>query len=234
VREFPDLELQGVARRFGRRWVLRGADLSVAPGTVVALTGRNGSGKTTLLRICATLLRPTRGTARILGHDLLREADRIRELVGVLAHEAGLYDNLTAEENLLFSLRMAGLPPDRAAVGGILETVGLTADRTERVRGFSAGMRRRLALARLMLRPPRLLLLDEPYASFDADGIDLVNAFARQVTGSGGITMVATHDLARAEGTMDRRIRVVDGRLLEGADIQENDLVGAGNEGGGR
>jgi heme exporter protein A len=233
VREFPDLELQGVARRFGRRWVLRGADLRVAAGTVVALTGRNGSGKTTLLRICAPLLRPTRGTARILGHDLIREADRIREFVGVLAHEAGLYDNLTAEENLLFSLRMAGLAPDRTAVGGILEIVGLAADRTERVRGFSAGMRRRLGLARLMLRPPRLLLLDEPYASFDADGIDLVNAFARQVSTGGGITMIATHDLARAEAIMDRRIRVVDGRLIEGADIPEDDLIGAGQRGSG-
>lgn len=233
MREFPDLELRGVARRFGRRWVLRGADLHVAAGTVVALTGRNGSGKTTILRICATLLRPTRGTARILGHDLARETDRIREFVGVLAHEAGLYDNLTAEENLLFSLRMAGLPPDRHAVERTLGIVGLTADRTERVRGFSAGMRRRLALARLMLRPPRLLLLDEPYASFDTEGIELVNAFSRQITGSGGIAMIATHDLARAETVMDRRIRVEEGRLLEDAEVREDGLIGIGQGGAG-
>jgi ABC-type multidrug transport system ATPase subunit len=89
-------------------------------------------------------------------------------------------------------------------------------------------MRRRLALARLMLRPPRLLLLDEPYASFDTDGIDLVNGFARQVTDSGGIALIATHDLARAEPVMDRRILIQDGRLLEAAAIQEDDLVGIG------
>jgi len=227
----PDLELHGIARRFGRRWVLRGADLHVAAGTVVALTGRNGSGKTTLLRICATLLRPTRGTASILGFDLAREPDRIREIVGMLAHDAGLYDNLTAEENLLFSLRMAGLPPDGTVVSDVLGTVGLTADRTERVRGFSAGMRRRLALARLMLRPPRLLLLDEPYASFDVDGIALVNAFARQTTGNGGIALIATHDLMRAEAVMDRRIHVRDGRLFEADSLAETDLVGVGQSG---
>lgn len=229
--EYRDLELHGVARRFGRRWVLRGADLHVAAGTVVALTGRNGSGKTTLLRICATLLRPTRGTARIMGLDLIGDAGRIRERVGMLAHDAGLYDNLTAEENLMFSLRMAGLPPDRPAVAAVLETVGLAANRSERVRGFSAGMRRRLALARMMLRPPGLLLLDEPYASFDADGIDLVNAFARQVTAAGGIALIATHDLIRAQGVMDRRVQVLDGRLFEADALAEGDLIGIGQGG---
>ncbi|HSJ08606.1 MAG TPA: ABC transporter ATP-binding protein, partial [Longimicrobiales bacterium] len=152
------IRLQGVARRFGHRWVLRGVDLEVEPGSVVAMTGRNGSGKTTLLRIVATLLRPTRGTAAVFGHDTVQSPEGIREVVGLLGHNTGLYDDLTAAENLVFSLKMAGRRPDAAEIAARLEQVGLTHVRNERVRGFSAGMRRRLGLARLLLRPPRLLL----------------------------------------------------------------------------
>src|SRR5690606_16945753 len=181
----PAVALHGLARRFGRRWVLRGIDLRVEPGEVVALTGRNGSGKTTLLRVCATALRPTRGTGEVFGNDLVRDADAIRELIGFLGHHPGLYDDLTAAENLVFACRMAGMPASESAVVAALEQVGLAEERKERVRGFSAGMRRRLALARLLLRPPRLLLLDEPYASFDADGILLVNRFASRIAAEG-------------------------------------------------
>src|SRR5687767_6711565 len=175
----PAVQLSAVARRFGRRWVLRGADLKVQSGEIVALMGKNGSGKTTLLRVIATLIRPSRGTGNVFGLDLTADAGEIREHIGLLGHHAGLYDDLTAAENLRFSLSMAGLPADPTAIARALEEVELTPERNERVRGFSAGMRRRLALARLLLRPPRLLLLDEPYAAFDASGIAIVNRFAR-------------------------------------------------------
>src|SRR5688572_20868102 len=100
------VDLNGVARRFGRRWVLRGVDLVVHAGEAVALMGSNGSGKTTLLRVVATLLRPTRGTMRVLGFTLPDEAGQVREHIGLLGHQAGLYEDLTASENLGFSLRM--------------------------------------------------------------------------------------------------------------------------------
>jgi heme exporter protein A len=96
-----------------------------------------------------------------------------------------------------------------------LEHVGLIHERQERVRGFSAGMRRRLGLARLTLRPPKLLLLDEPYAAFDQDGIDLVNEFALQTARTGGIVLLTTHDVMRAAEVMTRRVHVADGRLTE-------------------
>jgi heme exporter protein A len=204
-----------VARKFARRWVLRGIDLRVQPGEIVALTGRNGSGKTTLLRVCATSLRPTRGSGTIFGLDLVADGHAVREQVGLLGHAAGLYDDLTAAENLTFSLRMAGQRPDRPTVQHGLEQVGLGAEAGERVRGFSAGMRRRLALARLLLRPPRLLLLDEPFASFDADGVQRVNAFALEVARSGGAVLVATHDMARGRGVFDRRVHITDGRVSD-------------------
>jgi heme exporter protein A len=235
----PDeaVRLDGVARRFGQRWVLRGVDLSVMPGEVLVLTGRNGSGKTTLLRIVGTLLRPTRGTAAVFGHDTVKSPEGIREVVGLLGHNNSLYDDLTAAENLAFSLRMAGRRADGAAVGGALEQVGLSHVGRERVRGFSAGMRRRLGLARLMLRPPRLLLLDEPYAAFDQDGIDLVNEFVLQTARTGGVVLLTTHDMARAVEVMTRRVHVSDGRLTEvhdgGAVSTRTEHVAAWVAGGG-
>lgn len=213
----PALQLGGVTRRFGNRWVLRGIDLEIAAGQAVALMGRNGSGKTTLLRIISTLLRPTKGRVAVLGHDVVADAADIREFVGFLGHHAGIYDDLTAEENLRFSLRMAGLPWKEADTTRVLSEVGLLNERHQRARGFSAGMRRRLALGRLMLRPPRLLLFDEPYAAFDQPGIDLVNRFARRIADDGGVAMIATHDLARARSTIDRVVHIENGRLIEGS-----------------
>lgn len=219
------LELRGLARRFGRRWVLRGLDLDASPGQVIVVTGRNGSGKTTLLRVCATLLRPTRGSGRLFGNDLVKDAAEVREHVGMLAHDAGLYPNLTARENLEFAQRMTGRRVDRKAILAALGDVGLQKEQHQRVVGFSAGMRRRLALARLLLRQPSLLLLDEPYASFDVDGIELVNAFAARVTRAGGIAMVATHDLRRAEPVLDREVRIEDGRFVERSNGETDTLV---------
>ncbi len=209
------VELRSVARRFDRRWVLRGIDLRVSRGEAVALTGRNGSGKTTLLRLCATVIRPTRGTGQIFGFDLVQQAASIRTLVGFLAHHPGLYDDLTAQENLLFAARMLGLPDAKHVVPRALARVGLASDADERVRGFSSGMRRRLALARILLRPPELLLLDEPYASFDAEGVALVNAFVQEITGAGGAALIATHDSARARDIHLREVLIEDGRLHE-------------------
>jgi heme exporter protein A len=210
------VELNGIARRFGRRWVLRGAELRVQQGVAVALMGRNGSGKTTLLRVVATLLRPTRGSGRVFGLDLVKDAGQVRESVGLLGHHSGLYEDLTALENLRFSLRMAGLPFHVRRVQEALDRVGLTEESHERVRGFSAGMRRRLAFARILLRPPRLLLLDEPYAAFDPPGVAMVNAFAREIVRTDGAVIVVTHDLARARPAVDRVLHIESGKIQEG------------------
>ncbi len=217
VTAVPALTLEGIARRFARRWVLRGVSLCVQPGEAVALMGRNGSGKTTLLRIVSTALSPTRGTGRVFGNDLQRDGQGVRELVGVLGHAAGLYEDLTALENLRFALRMAGLPADKEAIRQALAAVRLAHEENERVRNFSAGMRRRLALARLLMRPPRLLLLDEPYAAFDKDGVDLVNGFVRDTLRAGGAALIATHDVERALPVIGRVVHIVDGQAVEGS-----------------
>ena len=207
------LDLDGIARRFARRWVLRGVSLQLRAGECVALMGRNGSGKTTLLRVASTTIRPTRGGGRIFGFDLVNEADEVRKQIGVLGHHAGIYDDLTASENVRFAMRMYGLSVTRAQIEAALEEVGLAAEFNNRVRGFSAGMRRRLALSRLLLRPPRLLLLDEPYAAFDQHGIDQVNRYVRRIVDAGGCALIATHDLTRASVVAERVLRIEDGRI---------------------
>lgn len=210
----PVLEVSGIARRFGDRWALRGVSLRVERGETVALLGHNGSGKTTLLRILSTILRPTRGSGEIFGYDLVAEASSIRGNIGVLGHSPGLYSDLTAAENLQFALRMSGREAGQDAVREVLERVDLDREADERVRGFSAGMQRRVALARLLLLRPRLVLLDEPYSSFDAAGIEIVNDYLREHRDQGGAAVVATHDLDRGRGVLDRVVELAAGKVL--------------------
>lgn len=203
--------VDGLGRRFGSRWVLRGVSFAVQQGEVVGLLGANGSGKSTVLRVLGTMLRPNAGSASVNGHDVVRDAAAVRREVGYLAHAPGLYDDLTARENLWFAADMLGLP--RAAVDPVIERVGLAAAAVERVRGFSAGMQRRLSLARLILRAPRVLLLDEPYANLDADGLALMNTVIGDIARQGGAALVALHELAPARGILSRTITLSDGRI---------------------
>jgi heme exporter protein A len=209
----PDraINVIGLGKRFGARWVLRGVSLEVRRGEAVGLLGSNGSGKSTVLRILGTLLNPNAGTGAINGLDIVRDASSVRGQIGYLAHTPGLYDDLTALENLRFAADMLGLP--YAAAQGSLERVGLAYAAGDRVRGFSAGMQRRLALARLILRNPRVLLLDEPYSNLDAEGVDLMNSVIGDVVRSGGAALVALHELAPAKATLDRTLTLVEGRI---------------------
>jgi heme exporter protein A len=209
----PAVELAGIARRFGSRWVLKGADLLVGRGEAVAILGRNGSGKTTLLRIVATLLRASQGSGLVFGRDLTREPDEVRSRIGLLGHTNAIYPDLTAAENLGFTLRMLGRSVDPRAVEATLTTVGLGAQANTRARGFSAGMQRRLALARLRALEPQLLLLDEPYSSLDPEGVELVTALIADTRRAGGAAILITHDVSRAMSIADRVVMLDDGRI---------------------
>jgi len=208
------IDASGLARRFGPRWVLRGVSLQVARGEIVGLLGANGSGKSTLLRLLATLLRPHAGSARVCGFDIAARPDDVRRNVGFLAHTPGLYDDLTARENLAFGAAMLGRAHAASSVDAALARVGLSGSEAERVRGFSAGMQRRLALARLLLTSPRLLL-DEPYSNLDAQGIELMNAVVTSCIAAGGAALVVLHELAPAAGILQRTVTIRQGRTEE-------------------
>ena len=185
--------------------------MQVRPGETVGLLGANGSGKSTLLRILATLLRASAGRAMICGHDVSTDADAVRGNIGFLAHSPGLYDDLTARENLEFAVAMLGVKP--TVIDATLERVGLFAVANERVRGFSAGMQRRLALGRMMLAKPRVLLLDEPFSNLDVAGIALMSSIIGESVRDGGAALAVLHELAPAAGLIDRTVTIADGRI---------------------
>ena len=207
----PAIDANGLGKRFGIRWVLRGVTLGVQRGEAVGLLGPNGSGKSTVLRILGTLLRPNAGSATINGLDIVRDSISVRAQVGYLAHTPGLYEDLTARENLQFAADMLGLP--KSSADSNLERVGLGPMANNRVRGFSAGMQRRLALARLIMRKPRVLLLDEPYSNLDEEGVELMNSVITDILQANGAALLALHELAPARGILDRTIGLVDGRV---------------------
>lgn len=207
----PAIEARRLGKRFGIRWVLRGVSLEVGHGEVAGLMGANGSGKSTVLRVLATLLRPSAGRASVNGLDVAGEASGVRAQVGYLAHAPGLYDDLSARENLRFAADMLGL--DQSLADTTLERVGLRRAADVRVRGFSAGMQRRLAMGRLMMRSPKVLLLDEPYANLDEGGIELMNSVITEVVRNGGAALLALHELSPARDVLDRTLTLSEGRV---------------------
>lgn len=217
-----------MAQRFGQRWALRGVSLAVRRGEVLAIVGHNGSGKSTLLRIVATALRPTRGTARVLGHDVTTAAGFIREQSALLTHDVALYGDLTAAENLTFAARMLGRPATRSVIDATLETVGLRDVADERARGFSSGMQRRLSIARLFLRTPQLLLLDEPFNSLDAQGVELVSRLVEDTRARGATVLLVAHDLQRGSVQADRVVAMQDGCFLEASPADDAAAFGTG------
>jgi heme ABC exporter ATP-binding subunit CcmA len=208
------VRVAGLVRVFGAQRVLDGVDLDVVAGEAVALLGPNGAGKTTLLKIVATLLRPTRGTAVVGGHDCVRAAESVRAMLGVVAHGAHVYEDLTARENLAFWLRLRGLRADRDTLAAALADVDLERQAEARVRTFSAGMRRRLSLARLALTRPRVLLLDEPFAGLDQRARKWLEGRLETFKAGGAAVLMATHSFGRELGVADRLAIMVAGRVV--------------------
>jgi len=170
----------------------------VEAGTTLCLVGPNGAGKTTLLKVVATLLRPSGGDGTVLGHSLKNDPDEVRRRTGLLTVRGFLYDDLSAAENLHFTMRMAGLRPDRAVIAGVLERVGLEEVADNRMRTFSTGMRKRLALGQLLVRPIRVALLDEPYSGLDSQGMRLVDEMVSEFKTSGTTVLLASHQDGQA------------------------------------
>jgi len=210
----PLLETTGLKKSFGLKTVLRGIDLAVCSGESVALMGANGAGKTTLLRILACLTSPSSGSARIDGWDSGRDAQRVRRLVGFVAHQPYLYDELTAEENLLFFGKMYAVKDARERAAQLLQRVGLEKRARERVGVLSRGQAQRLSLARALLHAPRVLLLDEPDAGLDEEGYELVEAVLAEHSAGGGAVLFTTHQLERALKLADSLVMLGKGRIV--------------------
>ncbi|HWF11517.1 MAG TPA: ABC transporter ATP-binding protein [Bryobacteraceae bacterium] len=175
-----------VWKYFGDYPALRGASLHVEKGTCVALIGRNGAGKTTLLRILAHLSKPSKGKVDIAGS------------IGYLGHGIGVYDDLSAIENLTLFGKLAGLPNAKVSAESALELVGLARVKDSLAREFSRGMRQRLAIARAFLHEPELLLLDEPFTSLDDRAVDVLQKLLSGARSRGATIIMSTHQIREA------------------------------------
>ena len=209
----PSVEVSHLSRRFGRRWALSDVSFSVAPGTTLMVAGRNGSGKSTLLRVLATALRADIGTARIAGHDLRTEAQEVRTLIGLLTHHLHLYNSLTALENLQIMARFLERPSGRDDLLPLLQEVQLASRADDAVSSFSAGMRKRLGLARILLKEPSVVLLDEPYGQLDPPGFRQVDALIARLRAAGATVLLATHLLERVGPLCDEGLVLTEGRV---------------------
>ena len=177
-------------------------------GTTLALVGPNGAGKTTLLKCLATLLQPSDGGGTVCGYDLRKEGDAIRARVGLVTVRGYVYD-----ENLRFSARMSGLKLGPDEYRAALARVGLERVAEQRVRTFSTGMRKRVVLAQLRIRPLELALLDEPYAGLDTQGMALVDEFVREFRDEGTTVIIASHQAGEATGAAEQTLILKDGQL---------------------
>ena len=211
--DFTSVRLTDVSRHFGRRRALSRLSLSLNAGDIVGLLGPNGAGKSTLIGILATLVTATSGQVRYGQYTAHEGGFRLRQRIGLLAHELHLYAELTARQNLAFFAALSGVDPG-PATDAALERAGLTDRANDQVLSFSRGMRQRLGLDRALLHQPRLVLLDEPFTGLDDRSVSTVSARLRQLAAGGAIVLVATHDLDLADGLVTRVALMRDGRLL--------------------
>ena len=210
------MQLRDAVVLLGRFPALAGVDLSVERGEVVLVRGPNGAGKSTLLHLCAGLLRLSEGNGDVLGCDLGADRAAVRRRVGLLGHDTALYGELSAAENLDVWARASRV--SEADVPGALERLGLPPRlRDVSTERLSAGQRRRVALAAIVVRRPELWLLDEPHAGLDSDGREIVDGIVTSAAAAGAAVVLASHEAGPAGGLATRTVTMVGGTLCEGS-----------------
>jgi ABC-2 type transport system ATP-binding protein len=228
----PAIRTEGLGRRFGELWALRGVDLELAPGEVFGLLGPNGAGKTTTVRLLTSLIAPSEGRAWVDGYEVTTDADTVRTRIGILTETPGLYDRLTAVQNLDFFARLHGLDPATRAerIERFMRLFELWDRRDDLAGTFSKGMKQKLAIARALIHEPSVVFLDEPTAALDPEAAFVVREAIASLRGAGRTIVLCTHNLDEAERLCDR-IGFVRGGLLR-VDSPAR-LRGGNGDGGG-
>jgi ABC-2 type transport system ATP-binding protein len=207
---------------------VRGVTFAVESGELFGLLGPNGAGKTTTIKMLITLLIPTSGTARVLGHDVVKDAREVRKRIGyVFGGDRGLYDRLSGLDNLRYFAELYAVPPRemRRRIGELLDLVGLAGRENERVEGYSRGMRQRLHIARGLLHDPPVVFLDEPTIGVDPVGARELRATIAQLVEAGKTVLLTTHYMFEADQLCNRIAVISQGEIVaEGtpADLKAN------------
>jgi heme exporter protein A len=208
------IQTANLSKSYGHYRVFEDLSFEVFSGECFVLFGPNGAGKTTLLHILATLNRPTSGCFKIFGIDGMIQKEAVRKAVMLLAHGSYLYDDLNAYENLKFSMAMRGEMVGDLEMKRALDQVEIGAFGEMKTRYFSAGMKKRLTLAKAILAKPKVLLLDEPYNALDAEGVTLMNGFIKDILRNNGAVFMTTHDQEKASKVSHRTGILSQGTLL--------------------
>jgi ABC-2 type transport system ATP-binding protein len=227
----PAIETSSLVKTFGTNRAVDGVDLTVPAGTVYGLLGPNGAGKTTVVRMLATLLRPDGGSARVFGHDVVRDADAVRSQVSLTGQYASVDEDLTGTENLVLLARLLGHSKRgaRERAAQLLEAFGLTEAADRQVKKYSGGMRRRIDISASILNTPDLLFLDEPTTGLDPRSRNQVWDIVRLVVANGTTVLLTTQYLDEAD-QLAGRIAVIDhGKVIaEGTPGELKSSIGAG------
>ena len=225
------IETEGLTKAFGATRAVDGIDLRVRAGTVYGVLGPNGAGKTTTIRMLATLLRPDAGTARVLGHDVVQEADAVRGLVSLTGQFASVDEELTGRENLLLLARLLGFSKRAASerAAELLDAFGLADAGDRLVKEYSGGMHRRLDIASSIVVSPELLFLDEPTTGLDPRSRNQVWEIVRVMVAAGTTVLLTTQYLDEADQLADRIAIIDHGRVIaEGTSGELKATVGSG------
>lgn len=212
-----------MTKKFGGFTAVDRLSFEVSKGEVFGLLGPNGAGKTTTLRLLSTLLKPTSGTATVVGYDLLREPQKVRASIGVLPEDTGLYDRLTPREHLLYYGRLHGMREDslRKRSDELLDIMELTNRANTKVGDFSKGMKRKVALLRAFIHDPPVLLLDEPTAGLDVMSARSIHAFVERFRKEGKAIIISTHNMTEAQ-KLCGRIAIIDhARIVAVGTVEE-------------
>ncbi|MDY6959674.1 MAG: heme ABC exporter ATP-binding protein CcmA [Halobacteriota archaeon] len=217
------IEIRDVTKKFGTNTVLDGVSLQIQKGDSFALIGPNGAGKTTLVRILSTLSNPNSGTIIINGFDINEDQENVRGQIGVISHNTFLYEDLTAQENLEFyaELYSIGKEEGQEKIDQLLRKVNLRLRAHDIVGTFSRGMKQRLAIARMVLHDPNILILDEPSTGLDVKSRNIFYEIVKDLHSTGKTVLLATHDLKELEILCDKLAIMNGGKILLSGEVEK-------------
>jgi ABC-2 type transport system ATP-binding protein len=226
------IEAAGLVKSFGKVRAVDGVDLAVGRGSIYGVLGPNGAGKTTTIRMLATLIRPDAGQARVLGHDVVTDADAVRAAVGLTGQLASVDEDLTGRENLVLLGRLLGLTRKAARnrAGELLDAFGLAEAAGRLVKHYSGGMRRRLDIAASTVVTPQVMILDEPTTGLDPRSRNQVWEIIRTLVSEGATVLLCTQYLEEADQLADGLVVIDHGRVIaEGTPAQLKASAGSGS-----
>ncbi len=206
------IEVEDLVKHYGAVHAVDGISFTVQEGEILGFLGHNGAGKTTTIRVLTGRARPTSGHASVVGHDVVRERERMKPLINLVFEDQNLYARLTGRENLELFAELYGVP--RSRVAELLEAVGLTAAAKRKVKTYSSGMKQRLLVARALINRPRVLFLDEPTRGLDPTSAREVRAMVREQARQGTTVFLTTHYMEEADELCDRVAFLVSGRIV--------------------